>query len=90
MALMFQLWCPISRVGYRYEAVFQDDNARPQHARGVQDSFRQHGIQMMGWPARSPDVNPKEHLLDLLERRVRGRAQVPQTVSELRQALNQE
>ena len=88
MALLFQLWCPISKEFY-YGAVFQDDNARPHHARGDQDSFRQHGIQN-GWTARSPDVNPIEHLLDLLERRVRGRPKVPQTVAELRQSLNQE
>ena len=68
-------------------AVFQDDNARPHRAIGVQDYFRQHGIQKMDWPARSPDMNPIEHLSDLFDRRVSGRHQVPQTVAELRQAL---
>ena len=68
-------------------AVFQNDNARPHCARGFQDYFRQHGIQRMDWPARSPDMNPIKHLWDLLDRHVRGRQQVPQTVAELRQAL---
>ena len=70
-------------------AVFQDENARPHRARGVQDYFSQHGIQRMDWPARSPNMNPIEHLLDLLDRRVRirGRQQVAKTVAELRQAL---
>ena len=39
-------------------AVFQDDNARPHRARGVQDYFRQHGIQKMEWPARLADMIP--------------------------------
>ena len=68
-------------------AVFQYDNARPHRARGVQDYFRQHGIEKMVWLARSPDMNPIEHLWDLLERRVRCRPQVPQNVADLCQPL---
>ena len=68
--------------------VFQDDNARPHHARGVQGYFRQHGIQRIEWSARSPDMNTIEHLWDLLERHVRGRPQVPQTVADLHQSLS--
>ena len=75
----------LQRIGN--DAVFQDSNARPHRAIGVQDYFRQHGIQRMDWPASSPDMNPIEHLWDLLDCRVRGRQQVPQTVAELRQAL---
>ena len=56
-------------------AVFQDDHARQHPARGVQDFFRQHGIQRMDWLARSLDMNPIDHLTDLLERLVRGRPQ---------------
>ena len=59
--------------------IFQDDNAHPHRARGVQEFFRQHGIQRMEWPTRSPDMNPVEHLWDLLDRRIRVRPQIPQT-----------
>ncbi|GFY16495.1 transposable element Tcb1 transposase [Trichonephila clavipes] len=44
----------------------------------------------MDWPARSPDLNPIEHVLDFLGRRLAARTLPPVTIRELRLALQDE
>ncbi|GFV04737.1 hypothetical protein TNCV_4611661 [Trichonephila clavipes] len=44
-------------------------------------------IERMDWPARSPDLNPIEHVWDFLGRRLAARALPPVTIRELRLAL---
>ena len=44
----------------------------------------------MDWPARSPDLNPIEHLWDALRRRVTSRQHPPITLQDLRVALQEE
>ncbi len=45
--------------------IFMDDNARPHRAHAVADFLRQEAITTLPWPARSPDLNPLEHILGL-------------------------
>lgn len=42
--------------------VFMHDNARPHTARVVRDYLNDIRITQMDWPARSPDMNPIEHV----------------------------
>lgn len=70
--------------------VFQQDNARPHVARVCREFIRQNNIEVLPWPARSPDLSPIEHLWDVLDRRVRERRPPPQNLRELGVALQEE
>lgn len=50
--------------------VFMHDNARPHTAAIVSEYLRTVEINVMGWPARSPDLNPIEHVWDKLGRQI--------------------
>ncbi|GBM95554.1 hypothetical protein AVEN_249946-1 [Araneus ventricosus] len=72
------------------EAIFMDDNARPHRARLVRSYLESETIPQMTWPARSPDLNPIEHVRDMLGRLIAGCSVPPGTLHELQQALLQE
>ncbi|KAL0174413.1 hypothetical protein M9458_030381, partial [Cirrhinus mrigala] len=70
--------------------LLMQDNARP-HVAGVFSAVSQdEGIDAMDWPARSPDLNPIEHVWDIMSRSIHQRHVAPQTVQELADALVQE
>ncbi|KAI3374718.1 hypothetical protein L3Q82_021018, partial [Scortum barcoo] len=69
--------------------LLMQDNARP-HVAGVCQQFLQdEGTDAMDWPARSPDLNPIEHIWDIMSRSIHQRHVAPQTVQELADALVQ-
>nr|KAG5706368.1 hypothetical protein BaRGS_033129 [Batillaria attramentaria] len=66
------------------------DNARPHRARIVDQYLEEESMERMEWPARSPDLNPIEHVWDMIGRAVRARVNPPRTLAQLGQALQQE
>ncbi|KAL0152518.1 hypothetical protein M9458_052241 [Cirrhinus mrigala] len=67
--------------------LLMQDNARP-HVAGVCQQFLQdEGIDAMDWPARSPDLNPIEHIWDIISRSIHRHHVAPQTVQEHAQVL---
>ncbi|GFY06048.1 transposable element Tcb1 transposase [Trichonephila clavipes] len=51
-------------------AIFQQDNARPHVARIVQRIFVNHQIELLPWPARSPDLSPIETMWSMIAQRL--------------------
>ncbi|GFX98708.1 transposable element Tcb1 transposase [Trichonephila clavipes] len=69
------------------EFLFMDDNARPHRANIVDECLHSEDITRMDWPAYSSDLNPTEHVWDMLGRRIAARQPPPLCLPELRRAL---
>lgn len=74
----------------RQGLTFQHDNARPRVARVTRDFLVTNNINVLPWPAYSPDCNPIEHMWDALQRRLRKRQRQPRNARELTAALREE
>ncbi|GFX91302.1 DDE_3 domain-containing protein [Trichonephila clavipes] len=69
------------------EFLFMDDNARPHRANIVDEGLQSEDITRMDWPAYSPNLNPTEHVWDMLDRRIAAGQSPPTCLPELRRAL---
>ena len=65
------------------------DNARPHVARICRQFINRNNVNVLPWPAVSPDMNPIEHIWDYLGRKVRARGNV-HSLRDLENALSQE
>lgn len=70
--------------------IFMDDNARPHRSRAVAQVIQNNALRHIPWPAMSPDLNPLEHIWDILGRRIKKRDLPPQNLRELEAALHEE
>ena len=65
------------------------DNARPHVARICRQFLNRNNVNVLPWPAVSPDMNLIEHIWDYLGRKVRARGNV-HNLRDLENALIQE
>ncbi|GFV84394.1 transposable element Tc3 transposase [Trichonephila clavipes] len=70
--------------------LFMDDKAPCHRTVAAEQLLEIEDIERMDWPARSPDLNPIEHVWDFLCRRLAARTLPPVTIRELRLALQDE
>ncbi|GFT32709.1 transposable element Tcb1 transposase [Trichonephila clavipes] len=75
------------RGAMRAEFLFMDDNARPHRVNIADECLQSEYITRMDWPAYSPDLNPIDHVWDMLGRRIAARQPPPTCLPELRRAL---
>jgi hypothetical protein len=64
--------------------VFQQDNARCHVARSTIDWLKDKNLEIMEWPAYSPDLNPIENLWGVLSRRVYAGGKQFSSIEELK------
>ncbi|GFW30810.1 transposable element Tcb2 transposase [Trichonephila clavipes] len=70
--------------------LFLDDNAPCHRIVAAEQLLESEDIERMDSPARSPDLNPFEHVWDFLGRRLATRTLSPVSIQELRLALQDE
>ncbi len=87
-ALVEEHVLPVLRGAVNQPAIFQQDNAPCHKAKSVLDVFRRENINVMDWPAQSPDLNPIENVWKVLGER--SKARNPKTKEELWLALKKE
>ncbi|KAK3525669.1 hypothetical protein QTP70_004315 [Hemibagrus guttatus] len=69
--------------------LFQQDNAQCHKAKMVQEWFdkQNNQFEVLTWPPNSPDLNPIQHLWDVLDKQVRSMEAPPHNLEDLKDLL---
>ncbi|GFX95488.1 transposable element Tcb2 transposase [Trichonephila clavipes] len=69
--------------------IFMNDNVPCHRAVLIDDFLETENIQRMSWPANFPDLNSIEHVWDMLGRQIAAFSHPPNSVAELKSALQE-
>jgi hypothetical protein len=78
---------PFAHLKYGTDFVFQQDNAPIHSSRMTKAFFVEQSIEVLDWPAQSPDLNPIENLWATMALRVYRDGKQYDDMAELRQAV---
>ena len=70
--------------------VFQHDNNPKHTAKTTKKLLEECGLEVLDWPPQSPDLNPIEHLWDLLKRRLSAYDSAPTSIHMLWDRVQEE
>ena len=51
--------------------IFMQDGAKPHSARSTMEFLKEEKVQVLPWPAKSPDLNPIENMWSIVKRKIR-------------------
>ena len=66
--ILFDHLAPFLEVHGRSSFIYQQDNAPIHNAKGMRGFLDREGIEVFGWRAKSPDLNPIENLWGRMKR----------------------
>jgi transposase len=70
--------------------MYMDDNAMPHRSRAVTAYLQREAVTYVPWLAMNPDLNPIEHIWDMLGRRIQARKPPVQIIRQFEAALHRE
>lgn len=84
---MSEYLLPFAHRNYGTDFLYQQDNASIHTSSTSVEFFAEHGVSVLDWPARSPDLNPIENVWAIMSREVYQNGKQYDSVSTLTKAV---